>query len=109
LLADRAPGDALKAWLHLLVDYMATKRVIAPALQASAGEGPSVYAASGAAITEAMNRLLLAGIEAGDIRADIGPDDLYRMVVGFSHGYDRPGWEPSARRLIDVLMAGLKP
>jgi AcrR family transcriptional regulator len=109
LLATRPPGEALKAWLHLLVDYMATKRVIAPALQASPGEGQAAYAASGPAIAEAMDRLARAAAANGDIRADVGPDDLYRMLIGVSYGYDRPDWEPSARRLIDILMAGLKP
>lgn len=109
LLAQRPAGAALEAWLHLLVDYMATKRVIAPALRASSGEGAEVYASSGAAITEAMTRLARAAAAAGDIRPDIGPEDLYRMLMGVSHGYDRPDWEPSARRLIGVLMAGLKP
>lgn len=109
LLAARPPGEAMKAWLHLLIDYMATKRVIAPALRASAGEGAQVYAASGAAIGEAMTRLAQAAIASGDIRADVSSDDLYRMMVGVSHGYDQPGWEPSARRLVDIMMAGLKP
>ena len=109
LLAGRPPGEALEAWLHLLVDYMATKRVIAPALLASPGDGPKLYASSGAAIVEAMNRLARAAIAGGDIRADIGPDDLFRIMMGVSHGYDQPEWEPSARRLISVVMAGLKP
>jgi AcrR family transcriptional regulator len=109
LLQTRPPGEALEAWLHLLIDYMATKRVIAPALRASTGEGSKVYAASGTAITDALNGLARAASAAGGIRPDIGPDDLYRMMVGVSHGYDRPDWEPSARRLIDILMAGLKP
>jgi AcrR family transcriptional regulator len=109
LLAARPPGKALEAWLHLLVDYMATKRVIAPALRASTGEGSQVYASSGAAITEAMNRLAGAAVASGDIRSDTRPEDLYRMMVGVSHGYDQPEWEPSARRMIDILMAGLKP
>jgi AcrR family transcriptional regulator len=108
LLAAKPPGEALRAWLNLLVDYMATKRVIAPALQASPGEGRSVYAASGPAITEAMSRLTRAAAEAGDIRADIGPDDIFRMMMGVSYGYDQPGWETSARRLIDILMDGLR-
>jgi AcrR family transcriptional regulator len=108
LLAERSPGEALKAWLHLLVDYMATKRVIAPVLRAS-GEGSAAYAQGGPAITEAMNRLSRAAIGSGDIRGDLGPEDLYRMVVALSYGFDQPDWEPSARRLIDILMAGLKP
>ena len=108
LLAERPAGEALEAWMHLLVDYMATKRVIAPALRASAGEGGQVYASSGAAITDTIETLARAAAASGDIRADVGPDDLYRMLVGVSHGYDQPDWEPSARRLIAILMAGMK-
>jgi len=108
LLAARPPLEALEAWLHMLVDYMATKRVIAPALRASAGEGQQVYAASGAAITNALAKLTRAAVAGGDVLPDIGPEDVYRAMVGVSHGYDQPGWEPSARRLIGVFMAGLK-
>jgi AcrR family transcriptional regulator len=109
LLETMPPGQALEAWLYLLIDYMATKRVIAPALRASTGEGSNVYASSGTAIIDAMNGLARAAVASGDIRSDIGPDDLYRMMIGVSHGYDRPDWEPSARRLVDILMTGLKP
>ncbi len=109
LMASKPPGEALEAWLHLLIDYMATKRVIAPALRASSGAGPAAYVASGTAITDAMNRLARAAIDSGDIRPDVTPEDLYRMMMGVSHGYDQPHWEASARRLIGVLMAGLKP
>ncbi|WP_269716966.1 TetR/AcrR family transcriptional regulator [Caulobacter sp. NIBR2454] len=108
LLASRRAGEALEAWLHLLVDYMATKRVIVPALQASVGEGTPVYAATGATITDAMGRLVQAAIAAGDIRSDVGIDDVYRAMIGVSYGYEQPGWEPGARRLISILMAGLK-
>jgi AcrR family transcriptional regulator len=109
LLAERPPGEALRAWLHLLVHYMATKRVIAPALQASSGEGRAAYASSGPAITGAMNRLSQAAIDSGDIRSDLTPEDLFRMLMGLSYGYDRPDWEASALRLIDIMMTGLKP
>lgn len=108
LLATRPALEALEAWLHLLVDYMATKRVIAPALRASAGEGQEAYAASGAAITNALAKLTRAAVAGGDVLPEIGPEDVYRAMVGVSYGYDQPGWEPSARRLIGVFMAGLK-
>ncbi|MBI1197821.1 MAG: TetR family transcriptional regulator [Phenylobacterium sp.] len=107
LLAERQPAEALEAWLHLLVDYMATKRMIAPALQASPGEGAAAYASSGAAISAAMARLAGAAITSGDIVA-VTPDDLTRMLMGVAYGYDQPGWEPSARRLIGIMMAGLR-
>jgi AcrR family transcriptional regulator len=109
LLAARPAGEALEAWMHLLVDYMATKRVIAPLLQASPGEGQQAYASAGAAITQALDKLAQAAREGGAIRPEIGPEDLYRALIGVSFGYDKPGWEDSARRLIGVLIAGLRP
>ena len=109
LLAQRPAGEALEAWLHLLVDYMATKRVIAPLLQASPGEGQEAYATGGAAITEALTRLARAARAGGALRQEIGPDDLFRALIGLSYGYEQPGWEASARRLIGVLIAGLRP
>lgn len=108
LLAERTPLAAFERWLHMLIDYMATKRVIAPALQASSGEGPKVYASSGEAIRQAMDRLVHAAAASGEIRPDLRPEDLFRIVIGLSHGYDQPDWEASARRLIGILMAGLK-
>jgi AcrR family transcriptional regulator len=108
LLEERSPGEALEAWLDLLIDYMATKRVVAPALRADPGEGARVYANSGASITQAMNALTESAIKAGDIRSDIGLEDVYRMMIGVSHGYEQPGWEVSARRLVSVMMAGLR-
>ena len=55
-----------------------------------------------------MAKLTRAAVAGGDALPDIGPEDVYRAMVGISYGYDQPGWEPSARRLIGVFMAGLK-
>jgi AcrR family transcriptional regulator len=108
LLAKRPAGEALAAWLDLLIDYMATKRVVAPALRADPGEGSRVYATSGETILPALQRLTNAAHAAGDIRADIGFEDVLRMMSGLSIGYEQPGWDVGARRLLSVMMAGLK-
>jgi len=108
LLAERSAGEALEAWLNLLIDYMATKRVVAPALRADPGEGSRVYASSGAAILPTLERLTKAAHAAGDIRTDIGFDDILRMMSGLSVGYEQPGWDAGARRLLGVMMAGLR-
>jgi AcrR family transcriptional regulator len=107
LMGSHAPGEALHEFMRLLVDYIATKKVIAPALLASAG-GAELYAASGQPITEAMLNLLKRATESGDIRADVEPADLLRALTGFTYGATGPGWQASALRLIDILMAGLK-
>ena len=108
LLAERPPLAALEAWLGQLVDYLATKRVIAPALQASPGEGSAAYAAGGPAVVGAMQRVLAAALASGEMRADVSPDDLMRLIAGLAYGYDRPDWAASSRRLIGVLIAGLR-
>ena len=108
LLAERRPAEALETWLYQLIDYMATKRVVAAALQASPDEAAQVYAASAPNVMEAMNRLARAAVASGDIRADVEPEDLLRLMVGLSQGYNRPDWAPSVRRLIAITMAGLR-
>jgi hypothetical protein len=45
-------------------------------------------------------------IASGDLRSDTGPDDFVRALVGIFHTTAQPGWEPSARRLVDILIAG---
>lgn len=108
LLARCGAGEALGAWLDLLIDYMATKRVVAPALRADPGEGSRVYASSGATILTTLQRLTQAAHDAGDIRPDIGFEDILRMMSGLSQGFEQPGWEAGARRLLSVMMAGLR-
>ena len=107
LLQDHAPGDALKAWILVFVDYISTKKIIAPALGSIASGSSELYASSAACISGAMGLLVRHATAAGDIRADCTPDDLLRALIGFTWGNADPGWEVSARRLIEVLTDGL--
>jgi AcrR family transcriptional regulator len=108
LLARGPAGQALGDWLDVLIDYMATKRVIAPALRADPGEGSKLYASSGGTILATLQKLTDAAHAAGDIRPDIGFEDILRMMSGLSQGFEQPGWEAGARRLLSVMMAGLR-
>src|SRR6202453_14172 len=45
-------------------------------------------------------------IASGDLCADTNPDDFVRALVGIFHTTALPGWEQSARRLVDILIAG---
>ncbi len=102
------PGEALHAWMRLFIDYIATKRVITPALKAMVGGAPQLYASSGARITDATAGMVERARTAGEIRADADPADLLRALAGFTHLNAGAGWEASARRLIDILMDGLR-
>jgi AcrR family transcriptional regulator len=108
LLEASTAGDALHKWMHLFVDYIATKRLIAPSLAAATGRTSTLYATSVELITGAISRLVKRAIASGEVRKDIDPSDLLRALVGVSYGNPDADWEASARRLIDILMDGLR-
>jgi AcrR family transcriptional regulator len=108
LLQTSPAGEALHKWMHLFVDYIATKRIIAPSLGAAAGRTSTLYASSVELITNAISTLVKRAIASGDVRKDIDPSDLLRAMVGVSYGNPDAGWEASARRLINLLMDGLR-
>jgi len=108
LLETSPAGEALHQWMHLFVDYIATKRIIAPSLAAAAGRTSTLHATSVELITGAISTLVKRAIASGDVRKDIAPSDLLRAMVGVSYGNPEAGWEASARRLIDLLMDGLR-
>jgi AcrR family transcriptional regulator len=109
LLDSVSPGEALHQWMRLFVNYIATKKLIAPALGAIAGGPSELYSSSMGLISQALTTLVTRAVAASDIRADVDPTDLMRAMVGLSYGYADAGWEASARRLIDILMDGLRP
>jgi AcrR family transcriptional regulator len=109
LAQDLSPIEALRAWMLLFVDYIATKQIIAPALNTLMGGPSKVYEASGAQITGAVRALVERAIESGDIRRDLDPLDLLRALIGVSNVASGPDWQQSARRLVDILITGSRP
>lgn len=103
------PAEALRAWMLLFVDYIATKKIIAPALNSMLGGATRVFESSGALIKGAIQALVTRAIENGDMRADLDPLDLLRALVGVSNVASAPDWQDSARRLVDILLLGSKP
>jgi AcrR family transcriptional regulator len=109
-LADnRSPVEALRAWLLLFVDAVATKQIIAPVLNTLVGDPKKVFEASYAQIHEALHALVKRAIKSGDIRKDLDPIDLLRAIVGVANVSASPDWQQSARRLVDILIAGSRP
>jgi AcrR family transcriptional regulator len=104
-----APVDALRAWMLLFVDYIATKQLIAPALNTLIEGREKLFECSGTQIIGAIHSLVERAIESGDIRPDLDPLDLLRALVGVSNVSSVPDWPESARRLVQILIAGSRP
>jgi AcrR family transcriptional regulator len=103
------PIEALRAWMLLFVDYIATKQIIAPALNTLVGGPSKVYEASRAQVAGAIHALVERAIQSGDIREDLEPFDLLRALIGVSNVASGPDWQQSARRLVDILITGSRP
>jgi AcrR family transcriptional regulator len=100
------PIDALRSWMLLFVDHMAAKQIIAPALNSVAGGPSRLYESSRSLIHGTMDVLIKRAIKTGDVRKDIDAADLLRPLIGVFFVDSGPGWQPSARRLVDILIAG---
>ena len=103
------PLEALRAWLLLFVEAIAAKQLIAPALKELVEDPKQIFEASYLQIQQAVSALVACAIQTGDLRPDTEPADLLRALVGVAHVTDTTEWQQSARRLVDILIAGSRP
>lgn len=104
--AQMAPVEALRAWMLLFVDHIAAKQIIAPALNSLVGGPAKLYESSHAPIHAAIDALVRRAIQSGEMRPDLESFDLLRALIGVAHIATSPDWQRSARRLVDILIAG---
>jgi AcrR family transcriptional regulator len=104
--ATLPPLEALRAWMLLFIKHVAGKMLIVPAMDTVAGGSSRLIMGSRGLIRETFTELARRAIDRGDLRKDIDPDDLLRALVGIFHTTYDPGWEQTARRLVDILIAG---
>ena len=104
--AAMPPVEALRAWMLLFVDYIATKQIIAPALNSVVGGPSKLYEGSRGQIQGALDALAKRAIQSGDLRSELDPHDLLGALIGVAHTTSIPNWQQSAKRLVDILIAG---
>jgi AcrR family transcriptional regulator len=107
--AAMPPVEALRAWMLLFVDHIAAKQIIAPALNAMVGGPSKLYEDSRPQIGGAIDALAKRAIRSGDLRIDLDPFDLLRALIGVALVPSSPDWKQSAKRLVDILIAGSRP
>lgn len=107
LKTEAPPIDALRRWLRSNVEFVATKKGMSQALALAAHRSSELSAYSADRLTKAVGGLLDRAKAAGELRADISPEDLLRALVGMCYMNDQPGWQASVLRLVEVLVDGL--
>jgi AcrR family transcriptional regulator len=108
-LKDEAePVEALRRWLRSNVAFVATKKGMSAALALAAHKPSELTAYSFDRLTKAVGALLDRAVATGEIRTDIGPEDVLRALVGMCYMHDQPGWQSTVLRLLDVFVDGLR-
>ena len=107
--ATMPPLEALRAWMLLFIDHVAAKTLIIPVMNTVVGGSMRLIEGSRNLIQTTFNTSVKRAIASGDLRADTDPDDFVRALVGVFHTTAFPGWEQSARRLVNILIAGSRP
>jgi AcrR family transcriptional regulator len=108
LKKEARPIEALRDWLHALVKFVATKKGMSAVLALAVAKDSDLFSYSSDLLMRSAGELLDRAIAAGAIRNDIGPDDLIRTLVGMCYTHDKPGWQKSVLRLVDVFIDGLR-
>jgi AcrR family transcriptional regulator len=107
--AELPPVDALRAWMLVFIDYIAAKKIIAPALNAMAGGPSRVFRQTNRLMEEAANALASRAVASRDLRSDVDPMDMLRAIYGVSSAGSTVDWSEKARRFVEILIQGSRP
>jgi AcrR family transcriptional regulator len=103
-----SPTKALREWLLLFVDYMATKHGMHEALNSIVGGTSELYSASAAQMKRAIVELTDRAVARGDIRLDIEPLDLLRALAGVANMSAGSDGKQAAKGMVEILIAGMQ-
>ena len=109
LLGQLPPAEALRRWMDLFADWLATKHGMLDTLLAMIESGEIALAHTRTELLEAITTILDAGSAAGDLRADISAEDVGASLIGIFTVAGKPGQHTQADRLLNLLMDGLRP
>jgi AcrR family transcriptional regulator len=100
--AQLPPWEALDAWLRRFVRYTATKRAIYEALSRDS----EIVRSCRTAIFAAGQPLLARAQEAGEVREDLGFDDLLRLISGITAA--RVADDEQRERILTIALDGTR-
>jgi AcrR family transcriptional regulator len=109
LLAQLPPAEAMRRWMDLFADWVATKHGMLDTLLAMMESGEIVEAQTRAELLAAITTILEAGRAAGDLRPDVTAEDVAAGLLGLLAVGSQPGQHGLAERLLNLLMDGLRP
>jgi AcrR family transcriptional regulator len=109
-LLDRLPpAAAMRRWMDLFGDWIATKNGMLDTLLAMIESGEIAHAQTRTELLAAITTILDAGRAAGDLRSDVTAEDIAASLIGIFTVAPRPEHGAKADRLLNLLIDGLRP
>ena len=105
-LAGEPPWEALVAWIHRFVGYLATKQALAEELLAYRDRDADVFRSCRAAMYAGGEPLLVRAQEAQVVRADTDIAEVIQLVGGVAK--IQVAEPEQLNRLLDVVLDGLR-
>ena len=109
LLSELPPAEAMRRWMDLFGDWLATKHGMTDTLLAMIESGEIGLAQTRAELLDVITTILEAGRAAGELRGDVTAEDIAASLIGIFTVAGKPEHRPQADRLLDLLMDGLRP
>ncbi|AUW60200.1 TetR family transcriptional regulator [Sphingobium sp. SCG-1] len=106
LAEESGPSEALASWMNRLVDFVATKRGLGPALHSGDPAYQSLPDFVFGQITPALGGLLNAAMHSGVIRCDVNATDLLNAALRLATPASN-GEIDHAKRMVSLLIDGL--
>ncbi len=108
LLARLGPAAALRRWMDLFGDWIATKNGMLDTLLAMVESGEIAHAHTRTELLAAIDGLLEAGRASGELRADVPAEDIAAALIGIFTVAGSAEHKAMAGRLLDLLLDGLR-
>lgn len=109
LLAAETPAAALRRWMDLFGDWVATKNGMLATLLSMVESGDLAHARTRDELLTAISTILDAGVAAGDLRPDVTAEEVSASLIGIFTVAHQNGHTVAADRLLDILLDGLRP
>ncbi len=109
LLVELPAPAALRRWMDLFGDWIATKNGMLDTLLAMIESGQIPHAQTRIDLLTAIDALLAAGRAAGELRSDVTAEDIAAGLIGIFTVARPPEHGARANRLLNLLMDGLRP
>jgi AcrR family transcriptional regulator len=102
-----SPFGAVREWVHALVGFVAVKRGASAVLAIVTQRRSTLAAGMMEQMVQALGSLLQRAVARGDIRSDVGAEEILRALLGICYMQGPLDWRRNVIHLTEIFIDGL--